>query len=111
RSSDPTDAGNKIGSDRVGVAAQGELQVNFIGNDVVLGAAVDRSDGKDRRSGRVLLATDERLQSENGLGRENDGILGFVRICSVASDTANGHIDGINIRQEPAWDVAHPARL
>ena len=47
----PLDSRDELLSDRLAEGPQGELELDLVGNDVVLRAAVDRADGHDGRLG------------------------------------------------------------
>ena len=64
--------------------AEGELEPDLVGDDVVLGPAVDRADGDDRRVERVDLAADDRLEVEHRQGGQDDRVDRPVRRRPVA---------------------------
>ena len=65
--------------------ADGELQLHFIGDDVVLRAAVDGADGHHGRLDGIAFPAHDRLQIENDAGGKDDRIDGGVRGRAVAA--------------------------
>src|SRR6267378_5765478 len=68
--------------------------MNVIGNDVVLGAAVDRADGYDGGIEGRIFATNDRLDGHDEFGGEDDGIFADFGARAVGAAAANGDIDG-----------------
>src|SRR5258705_3632800 len=69
---DAVEGGEDVLANFFFVGADSELKMNIIGNDVVLGAAVDRADGYDGGIEGRIFAADDRLDGhhEFGGGRE-----------------------------------------
>ncbi len=80
----PLDSGDQLLADRLAEGAERELKLDLVGDDVVLGAAVDRADGDDRRLAGLDLAADDRLQVDDHQRRQDDRIDGAVRPGAVA---------------------------
>ena len=55
------DSGNQLLADLLAERSQGELKFDLIGDDIVLRAAVNRSDGNDRGLARLDFSADDRL--------------------------------------------------
>src|SRR6185437_824023 len=89
-------------ADFVAIAADGDLQMALVADDVVLGAAVDRADGDDGRVGRLDLAADDRLQIEDELSAHDDGVDRGVRIGPVAAAADERDIAAIDVGQSIA---------
>src|SRR5204863_153776 len=60
------------------VGADGELEGDLVGDDVVLGAAVDRADGDDDAVGGFDLAAGDGLEVHDRLGGDDDRVFGVV---------------------------------
>src|SRR5258708_37356954 len=76
------------------VGADSELKMNVIGNDVVLGAAVDGADGYDGGIEGRIFAADDRLGGHDEFGGEDDGIFADLGARAVSAAAADGDIDG-----------------
>ena len=85
------DALDELQPDRLGEGPERELELDLVGDDVVLGAAVDRADGHDGRLDRLDLAADDRLEVEDGQRRQDDRVDRPVRPGAVASFAADRH--------------------
>ena len=90
-------------------SADGQLQLDLVGNDVVLGAAVDGADGDDGRVGGVGLTADQRLQVEDNAGRQHDGVDGGVRGGAVATLAAHRDVHRIDVGQGQSLRVGNVA--
>ena len=82
-----------IGNDPVAhirfISANSQLHLHLIRNDVVLGAAMNRSDRYHDRIERIVLAARDCLQRVDNFGRKHDRILGLVRIGAVPADASH----------------------
>ena len=85
---DPLDRGEEAFADVVLVGAHRQLELDLVGNDVVLRAAVDRADGDDGRVERVVLAADDRLERDDGSRRDDDrdrpSLCGYGAVAALA---------------------------
>ena len=70
-----------------------------------LRAAVDRADGDDGGIQRIVLARHDRLQREDGAGRDDDGIDGRVRRRAVAAAAVDRDVDGVRVGEREARDA------
>ena len=86
------------------------MEADFLGDDVVFCAAVNRADGDDRRFARRDLAAHDGLQREDRLRREHDRIACRLRERAVPADAADRDVHRINIRERKALDVTDGAR-
>ena len=82
----PVDCFQHMVAGLVGGGSHGQLQLHFVGDDVVLCAAVDRADGDHRRNARFDLAADDRLQTENDACGQDNRVDTVVRSRAVATD-------------------------
>ena len=87
------DAVDEQVADVVAVRAQGQLQLDLVGNDIVLRPSVDRADGQDRRMHGIDLAAHDRLEVHDGQGRQHDRIDGGVRARAVAAASLDDHVN------------------
>src|SRR5262249_40766074 len=80
----------------------GDLELYFVGNDVVLRAAVDRAHGDDGWVRRHDLPADDRLQVEHDPCGDDDGIDGRVRRGAVAALAFHDDVYAIHVGQRQA---------
>ena len=80
---------DELQADRLAESPKRELKLDFVGDDVVLGAAVDRADRHDRRLARLDFAADDRLQVDDHERRQDDRVDRAVRPGAVAPFAAN----------------------
>ena len=76
----------------VGEGARGELELDLVGDDVALRAAMDGADGDDGGVLRVFLAADDGLQLGDEQGRQDDGVLALLGLGAVRADAADGDV-------------------
>ena len=90
-------------ADRLAEGPQRELELDLVGDDVVLGPAVDRADGHDRRLARLDLAADDRLEVDDDQGGQDDRVDRAVRPGAVAALAANR-----DRRPRSSWRASGP---
>src|ERR1051326_563414 len=93
------------------IGTDAKLQLNFVGDDVGLGAAVNRTDSDDGWVERRVFATDNGLQGQNSLGRNHDWIFCRLGFRSMTAKSANGDFDRSRVGECKAWAVSDLARL
>ena len=86
-------------------AAECELQLALVGNDVVLRAGVDRADGDDRRVDRLDFAADDRLQIEHEFGGDDDRVDRRFGARAVAAAAFDRDVDAIDIGEGIAGEI------
>ena len=87
------------------------MEINFIADDIVFGAAMNGSHGNHRRLYRFDLPADNSLQSQHNLRRQYDRIFRGVRIGAVSALAANFNVDKIYIGQsKPFANADFPCR-
>src|SRR5205809_1073408 len=79
------------------VSANGQLHFHFIRNDVVLGPAVDGTNGNDNGIDRIVLATPDRLPLIDHFRSEDDWIFCSIRITAVTPNPVNGDINRVDV--------------
>src|SRR6187402_318033 len=79
----------------IGEGACGEFELDFVGDDVGLGAAVDGTDSDHGGIARVFLAADDGLDLLDEGGGDDDGIFAEVWHGAVAADATDGDVDGL----------------
>ncbi len=72
----------------------GEFELDLVGDDVALGAAVDVADGDDGWVLGILFAADDGLDLRDVERGEGDGIAAELRSGAVAADAVDDDIDG-----------------
>ena len=83
------DAGDELLADRLGERPERELELDLVGDDVVLGPAVDRADRHDGRLDRLDLAADDRLEVDDDERRQDDRVdrpMGPGPVAPLAAD-------------------------
>jgi hypothetical protein len=94
-------------SDFFFVSSDGQLQIHFVGNDVVACASVYRS---NRNYGRIEwrnLAADDRLQRHDNLRRYYHGIFRCLGCGSMSAHAADFEIDRGGARHRVTGCVAN----
>ena len=90
------DGSQDMFTDLIRIAADRELQMAGVADDVVLGAAVNRTDRDHGGLGWLVLARDECLQVNHQLCCHDDRVDRGVRISAVAAATRGGPVgDGV----------------
>ena len=82
-------------ADFVRIAANGQLQVATIGNDVVFGAGVERTNSDDACFSWWELPADNGLQRKDDLRAQHDRVDTTVRAGAMCANTVHDDIDGV----------------
>ena len=96
-------------ADVIRIASDRQLQMAFSADDVVLRAAVDRTDRHHRRLGGLDLAADDRLQVEDQSGGLDDRINCGMGSGAMTAAAVQFDIDAVDVRQGVAGPIANPA--
>ena len=91
----------------VGVRADRELQLHFVGNDIVLRAAVDRAHRDDRPFQWIKPAADDGLQTGDDVRGGDDRIDGHVRPGAVPASAENRDVHRVHVGKGPTGRVAN----
>ena len=70
------------------------LELDLVGDDVALGAAVDGADGDDGGVEWVFFAADDGLELRDEERGEDDGVAAEVGLRAVAADALDDDVDG-----------------
>ncbi len=76
-----------------------------IGDDVVFGAGVKRTDRNHARPAWRKFARNERLQCEDDLATDHDGILSGIRVGPMGADAMNDNVDSVRACERAVIDV------
>ena len=86
----------------IGIRADRKTEVDFIGDDVVLRAALNVADSDDRRVARLDLARHDGLQAQDGPGGDDDGINRVLGHGAVPAAAVDGDIHGVGVGRSVA---------
>ena len=86
------------------------MEVGAIGDDVVLGAGVDRADGHHARRHGMDLTRDQGLQIHNNGRRQHHRVPGRMGVSAVTANAVHGDIHHVRIGHHPARDVTDLTR-
>src|SRR5438067_4978564 len=73
--------------------------MDLVGNDVVLGAAMNGANRDDARVIWIVLTRNDRLPTQDGACRYDDRVDTILRRCSVRAAAVNGDIYRIRVGQ------------
>ena len=105
RCRNPFDGREQALQDFVLIRADGQLHLDFIGDDVVLGAAVDRAHGNNGRILGIVFPGHDGLPAHNGPRRQHNRIDRGLRARPVPADTVNGDVHRVRVRRAEAGRV------
>src|SRR5437868_887647 len=80
------------------VGTNRQLHFHFIGNDVVLGPAVNGTNSDDNGIEGIVLATRDRLPLVDHFRSQHDRVFGSVDIRAVTAKAVHGYLNRIDIR-------------
>ena len=87
----------QLGPRIVAIAPHRDQQQGFVRNDIMFRTGLETADGNDSRVLRIDFTTYQSLERANDAARENDGILGRVRIGTMTANALHQYIDTIDI--------------
>jgi hypothetical protein len=82
--------------------ADSQLHVHFVGNDIVLEAAIERANCHNACVIGRDFARDQRLQRRDDAGGRYNGVLRVLRIGAMPADAGHLDVDAVDIRHDIA---------